>query len=216
MNEPVMIRRRFDLAEPQLKDHSEDKGADIRDEERVARFVASDESVDRYGDVVMQDGWDLKAFRRNPVFLWMHNQDKPIGTVRPIEVVDGKLMATVKFYDAGDSALSDYLWRLVKKRKLNAVSVGFNVKGADDYEAIRDENDRTTGYRFLNQELLELSLVAVPANPNALQVARSCGLPDDLIREALPMDASVRDEQLKWRQRLLAVRMRGVRAAAPR
>src|SRR5262245_50462177 len=139
----------------------------------------------------MQDGWDLKAFRRNPVFLWMHSQDRPIGTVKPIEVVDGKLMATVKFYDAGDSALSDYLWRLVKKRKLNAVSVGFTVKDADGYEAIRDENDRVTGYRFLNQELLELSLVAVPANPNALQVARSLGLPDDVIREALPLDASV-------------------------
>src|SRR5262245_18086030 len=100
---PTIITRRFTLAEPTLKDFADEKGADIKEEERVARFVASDESTDRYGDVVMQDGWDLMAFRRNPVFLWMHNQDKPIGTVSPIEVVDNKLMATVKFYDAGDS-----------------------------------------------------------------------------------------------------------------
>jgi HK97 family phage prohead protease len=216
VEEPTIIRRRFALAEPTLKDHAEEKGADIREEERTARFIASDESVDRYGDVVMQDGWDLKAFRRNPVFLWMHNQDRPIGTVKPIEVADGRLMATVKFYDAGDSPLSDFLWRLVKKRKLNAVSVGFSVKSADAYEAIRDENDRVTGYRFLEQELLELSLVAVPANPNALQVARTLGLPDDLIREALPLDASVADEQLRARQRLLALRVRGINAIAPR
>jgi len=216
MDEPVTIVRRFDLALPTLKDHAEEKGADIHEEERVARFIASDETTDRYGDVVMQDGWDLKAYRRNPVFLWMHNQDKPIGTVRPIEVADGKLMATVKFYDPGDSALSDYLWRLVKKRKLNAVSVGFTVKSASDYEPILDENERKTGYRFLSQELLELSLVAVPANPNALQVARTMGLPDELIREALPMDASVRDEQLKWRQRLMALRLAGINSSAPR
>jgi len=188
----------------------------VSEDERTATFVASDETVDRYGDVVSLDGWDLANFRRNPVFLWMHSQYQPIGTVKKIGVEGDKLLAHVRFFDAGDSKMADDLWKLVKKRKLRAVSVGFTVKSDDHIEAIRDENERVTGYRFLQQELLELSLVSVPANPNALQVARSMGLPDDLIKQALPLDALVHEEQVAMRQRYARTILNGIKSRAPR
>ena len=40
-------------------------------------FVASDETEDRLGDVLRSDGWDLEAYRRNPVFLWAHDYTAP-------------------------------------------------------------------------------------------------------------------------------------------
>lgn len=209
------LARRTDSSEPYLRGFTEAL-QDITEDERTATFVASDETVDRYGDIVSVDGWDLKNFRRNPMFLWMHSQYQPIGTVKKIGVEGDKLLATVKFFDAGDSKMADDLWKLVKKRKLRAVSVGFTVKSDEDIEAIRDENERVTGFRFLRQELLELSLVSVPANPNALQVARSMGLPEDLISQALPLDALVRDEQVKARQRLARIRLGDINSRAPR
>jgi len=209
------IARRTDSADPYLRGFTEAL-QDISEDERTATFVASDETVDRYGDIVSVDGWDLKNFRRNPVFLWMHSQYQPIGQVKKIGVEDRKLLATVKFFDAGDSKMADDLWKLVKKRKLRAVSVGFTVKGDEDIEAIRDVDERITGFRFLRQELLELSLVSVPANPNALQVARSLGLPDDLISQALPLDALVHEEQVKARHRLARLRLGNIISRAPR
>jgi HK97 family phage prohead protease len=209
------LARRTDSSDPYLRGFTEAL-QDISEDERTATFVASDETVDRYGDIVSVNGWDLKNFRRNPMFLWMHSQYQPIGTVKKIGVEGDKLLATVKFFDAGDSKTADDLWKLVKKRKLRAVSVGFTVKSDDDIEAIRDENERVTGFRFLRQELLELSLVSVPANPNALQVARSLGLPDDLISQALPLDAFVQSEQVKARQRLARIRLGEINSRAPR
>lgn len=189
---------------------------DVGSDDRMATFVASDETVDRYGDVVSIDGWDLSHFKNNAPFLWNHSPYHPIGTVKKVWVDGPQLLATVRFYDEGDRKEADELWQLVKKRQLKAVSVGFNVSSDKDYVPIRDENDRVTGHRFLHQELLELSLVPVPANPNALLVARSMNLSPDLVRTALFPDALVKDEQQQLRKRMNALVLAGIKSSAPR
>lgn len=187
------------------------------DEARTMRFVASDESVDRYGDIILADGWQLENFRRNPTFLFMHNYTLPLGTVSKIGVEGKRLMATVKFAAAGLSTRIDEAWRLAKAGILRAVSVGFTVPDDESWEYIRDDqNDQVTGIRFLKSELLELSLVSVPANPNALAVARALGVSERSIRSALPLDASVRARHIATRQRIAAIRIAGVRNSAPR
>src|SRR4051812_3764391 len=86
---------------------------DISDESRSVRFIASDESVDRYGDIVRSD-WNLAAFKRNPVFLWNHSYGvPPIGSIEPVEVIGKKLLATSNFITAGVSEFADELFRLV-------------------------------------------------------------------------------------------------------
>ena len=135
------LARRTDAAEPYLRGFTEAL-QDVVDDERTATFVASDETVDRYGDIVSVKGWDLTNFRRNPSFpVDAFSQYQPIGQVKKIGVEDDKLLATVRFFDAGDSKTADDLWKLVKKRKLRAVSVGFTVKSDDDIEPIRNEDD---------------------------------------------------------------------------
>ena len=186
------------------------------DNERTIRFIASDETVDRYGDVVSVKGWQLANYKKNPIFLWGHDYAAPIGRVTKIGVEDNKLMATAKFAAEGASEFIDSLWKLVRENILRSVSVGFTVESGDDYEAIRDADNRVTGTHFLRQELLEISLVSVPANPSALLVARGLGLSPEFMKRTLHADALVQEEHRSFRRRLDALRLAGLNAHAPR
>jgi phage head maturation protease len=142
---------------------------------RTMRFVASDESVDRYGDIIRAAGWQLDAFRANPVLLFAHNsRQPPVGQVPNIEVVGTELIADCLFRPEGDSQLSDDVWKAVEGGFLRAASVGFSPTGP--INQLVDQAGNWTGYEFTSQELLELSVVPVPANPQALAVAKSLGI----------------------------------------
>lgn len=145
--------------------------------ERTMRFVASDESVDRYGDIIRASGWQLDNFRKNPVLLFAHDsRQTPVGQVPSIEVVGTELIADCLFRPEGDSQLSDDVWRAVEGGFLRAASVGFTPTGP--VNQLVDSAGNWTGYEFTSQELLELSVVPVPANPQALAVAKSLGISD--------------------------------------
>jgi HK97 family phage prohead protease len=148
---------------------------------RTMRFVASDESVDRYGDIIRASGWQLDNFRKNPVLLFAHDsRQPPVGQVPSIEVVGTELIADCLFRPEGDSQLSDDVWRAIEGGFLRAASVGFTPTGP--INQLVDESGNWTGYEFTSQELLELSVVPVPANPQALAVAKSLGIADATAR----------------------------------
>lgn len=133
--------------------------------ERTIRFIATDASVDRDREVITSEGWDFKNFKKNPSFLWAHNYSQPpVGKVTRIkfEKGTGHLM-DVEFADRETYAFADTIFKLYKGGFLNAVSVGFIVK-----ERVVPE-DRNTPIKLTKKELLELSAVPVPANPNAIQ-----------------------------------------------
>lgn len=137
-------------------------------------FVASTESVDRYGDVIQQDGWVLANFRKNPIALWMHDHDQPIGVWENVKVEGGKLMAKLALAAQGTSQFIDTLRSLIEQRILRAVSVGFVPL---KYEPLVDpKGNPTGGFKFTKQELLEISVVTVPANQEALATARAKGV----------------------------------------
>lgn len=144
-------------------------------------FVLSDATPDRYGDVVEAKGWDLTWFRKNPIALFGHDNAFPIGTWENVRVEGGKLLGKLKLAEAGTSARIDELRSLVQQKILRAVSVGF--------KPVETEPNGNRGIRFLKQELLETSLVSVPANPAALAVAKSLNLSDDTMKLAFGEDA---------------------------
>jgi HK97 family phage prohead protease len=132
--------------------------------ERQIRVVASDGSVDRMGDVLVPWGVDLANFKRNPIVLAQHDSSKPIAKCATIGVEGDAVVALIQFPDAGVNDLSDQYLRLMKSGVLGAVSVGFiPVK----------QQPIDTGWKFTQWELLELSVVSVPANANALVTERS-------------------------------------------
>jgi HK97 family phage prohead protease len=169
-----------------------ERAASGEESTRRVTFVASDESVDRYGDIIRASGWDLSHFKNNPVLLFGHDsRSVPVGKVPEIGVEGSRLIATVQFRPEGESADADDVYTAVKGGFLNAVSVGFLPTATPKPIWAADDPDHEmwpTGYEFVGQELLELSVVPVPANPQALALARSLALSEATQRRLLIFD----------------------------
>ena len=129
-------------------------------------FIASDETVDRYNECIKQSGWQLDNFLANPVIPDCHNY----GTVANIlgrdiltkdqQVQNGKLCTRIEF--AMDNPMGSLAYKMAKGGFIKSMSVGFiPLEWSNGNEA--DTPDRT----YTKCELLEKSLVVVPANPGA-------------------------------------------------
>lgn len=151
-------------------------------------FVLSDETVDRMGDIVNADGWVLTNFKKNPIALFGHNSTFPIGTWSNLRVEGGKLKGRLVPAERGTSARIDELLSLLDQDVLRAVSVGFIPLKSEPL----DEKRPYDGTRFLKQELLECSLVSVPANPAAIALAKSLNISDETLSLAFGEHAEVR------------------------
>src|SRR5262245_25425670 len=137
-------------------------------------YVLSDATLDRVGDVIEPAGWELDNFKKNPVALFSHNPDWPVGKWADVRVEKGRLLGRLELLDPVTPLLR-HVGEAVKAGVLRAVSVGF-VPLED--EPLKGSN---SGRRYMRSELVEASLVSVPANPNALAIAKSLGLPPELI-----------------------------------
>jgi HK97 family phage prohead protease len=114
-------------------------------------------------------GIDLTAFRQNPVILRDHDSSKVVGTATQIGLVPGgnAIAIRIQFAPLGISPDADVARGLAKSGALRALSAGIDPI---DVEPIRGSGG---GVRVLSAELLEVSLVAVPADADALVTARS-------------------------------------------
>jgi len=134
------------------------------DELKIVGY-ASTSDIDRVGDVILPSAWKgegLKDFSSNPIILFNHNYDKPIGKATSLEIdVKGlKIGATI-------SKASGAIYDLIKEGVLGAFSVGLKVKQAE-------WNNNNDGLDITEAELLEVSVVSVPANQTSLfSVAKS-------------------------------------------
>ena len=119
---------------------------------------ASTNSLDRAGDVIETEAWTkggLENFKNNPVILFNHNYDRPIGRAKEIGVTENGLELTARI-----SKSSGEIKDLIKDGVLGAFSVGFKVKDADYMT-------ETDGYKIKDAELFEVSVVSVPCNQGA-------------------------------------------------
>ena len=146
----------------------------LDDKSRIVRFCFSDGSVDRMGDTIDPNGWDLADFNANPVALWAHDSTSPpIGRASNVAVEGARLMGDIEFADVETYAFADTVFRLLIGKFLQAVSVGFLPT---KYSFVDNDPNRGFGIDFEKQQLLEISVCPVPANPNALSEARSKGI----------------------------------------
>jgi len=143
--------------------------------ERQYEFIASTADMDRDGEVIDVSGWDLKNFKKNPVIMFGHDyRSLPIGKATKIGVRDGKLVDVVEFPPEGTYEFADIVQRLVDTGYLKTQSVGFIPKKWEDAEFDDNESDKGKNKprrTYTKQELLEISIVPVPSNPNALMNA---------------------------------------------
>jgi HK97 family phage prohead protease len=147
-----------------------------REDDRSIRVVASDDSLDSYGTILEQT-WNLERFRKSPVVFYDHNSwDFPIGYAEDVEVVDGRLEATIRFVDDKANPKAEQVWQLVRQKALRAVSVGFWPRNAR--LEMRDGEEVVV---LSDNELFEISVTPLPSNPNAVASmrARAVGRADE-------------------------------------
>jgi hypothetical protein len=139
--------------------------------------------LDRYHEVIEPAGWRLESYRRNPVFQNAHNYGDILFTLgkalcTEVRMVNGgpALFQRIQFATEVNP-VARIAYGLYKGGFLNAVSVGFIPLRWEDGTHGTNGTDATARprRRYLEQELLEVSAVAIPANPDALALGLKSG-----------------------------------------
>ncbi len=186
-------------------------------EDRVVEVWASDERVDRDGDIVEQSSWDFANFAKNPLVLWGHEWEAPpIGNAirwavenRKDDDYEGPALRLTELFAPGDaSPQAESVLRLAKAGFLRSGSVGFfpgEVVSPESDEA-REELGLSEGGYFLRKcELIEHSHCSVPSNPGAINILATAKAAGGLastdiaaIRELARQDALVVGREDVW------------------
>ena len=150
----------------------------VDEEARTVEFVASDNSVDSYGTVIPVDKWDLTRYQNNGIVGYMHDvygetwtksadPDDVIGKGEAF-VEEDKLIVRITFEPKDLNERADKIFRKIQFGSLHAVSVGFRpTKKGHMGDEERGEDPKV--YYYAGQELLEVSVVNIPSNANALK-----------------------------------------------
>lgn len=156
--------------------------AEIKEKsDEVFTAIASSEVEDRQGEVVKQAGWNLSNFKKNPILLWMHDHERPLGKAtrvwldksgnKPLLMFKGVISTATEYGRAAK--------QLIDEGVLNSFSVGFRALEMD-------------GNEITKAELFEISLVTVPANPEARLIAakslKNAGFQKNVIDDVLGQD----------------------------
>lgn len=152
-------------------DHLELRATD--EERRMVEFVASTGAVDTYGTVLPPDLWDLSRYARNGVVGYQHDiyySDDPDNVIGRGEAytANGELLIRIFFEPAELNPKADKVYRKVLFGSINAVSVGFRATAPGHWGRKADGEDPDV-YYYNGQELMEVSVVNVPSNPDAVK-----------------------------------------------
>ena len=150
----------------------------VDEEKRTVEFVASDNSVDSYGTVLPVDKWDLRRYSGNGIVGYMHDVygDSWTKSADPDDVIgkgtafveDDKLIVRIAFEPADLNEKADKIFRKLQFGSLHAVSVGFRAT-AKGHKGDETRGEDPNVYYYGGQELLEVSVVNIPSNANALK-----------------------------------------------
>lgn len=137
--------------------------------ENQARIRMSTGNRARDGHILPPEACVLDNYRANPIQLWQHNPDEPIGRNDEITVGPDGIDAITTFAPPGVSPTADRIRGLVKADIIRGVSIGFEIIDAEPIDPNRPRN----GLRATHWELLECSFVSVPADTGAVVTARA-------------------------------------------
>lgn len=149
----------------------------------LVEYVASDESIDSYREIIKADGWRFNHFQKNAPFVDSHDYestDKLLGRVVDFKVMGKQLVETVQWaIDVAENKMAQLGWKMTEAGYLKAVSVGFMptkmvTKWDSDPREFKRElsalqkSDTEVRAVYQEQEQIELSSCIIGANPNAL------------------------------------------------
>jgi HK97 family phage prohead protease len=150
--------------------------------DRVVSFRSSTPDLDRHGTRILPEGIHTDNYDRNPIFLWGHDgYGSMMGGGPSIESIIGRTLRheanrngfdhEVEFAPADVNPKAEMALRMVKTGFLNSTSIGFEPKRwHEDHPLVRGGPPIIV---FDEVDLLEVSLVPIPSNPNAQALARA-------------------------------------------
>jgi uncharacterized protein len=147
-------------------------------------MVCSTQETDRMGDIIIQSGWDLEKFKKNPVILNSHRQNdatEVIAKAVAIRIIGKGKKSRMEqdwVFAVNENPKAKIIFDLYAGGFLHASSVGFIIN-----EFGKKENGESDYNILKSNELLEVSAVSVPANAQAL--AKKKGIDVDLLDEEL-------------------------------
>lgn len=156
---------------------------EVDSERRVITGVATTPRVDSYGDIVEPTGVQY----RGPVNLFLYHDTRlPVGNVKFGKPTKDGIPFEARLPDVKEEGTVrervNEAWHSLKYKLLQAVSIGFKPI---EYAYI----EGTSGIHYKLWEMLELSLVGVPANPDAMiETVKSVGMTDVIVREIRDLD----------------------------
>lgn len=172
------------------------------DDEIFIRGMASTADTDRVGDIIEAAAWTkggLKNYLNNPVILFNHDYNQPIGRAIELSTGDNGLQLKAKIAKS-----AGHVRELIKEGVLGAFSVGFRVKDAEYLK----ESD---GYKIKDAELLEVSVVSVPANQAAtFSLAKSFNSESEYeefkktLKDSFPANESVDFQEVKAQEKTMS------------
>ena len=148
-------------------------------------FVASSATPDRYGDIIDVKAWILDNYKRNNVILLNHDSNQLPIARGDVYVRNDKLIVDVEF-DKEDQRAAE-VERKVKAGFMNAVSVGFRPLESKSRSELPTDHKYygQRGMYYSKAELLEVSIVTIPANGEATMLEQKFynAIKEEILRE---------------------------------
>jgi hypothetical protein len=169
------------LSEPQIDKET------VQQTRKITFVIAAESTGKEHRNHFMYnwDNWSLSNFNANPIVGYQHNvygdnmclapnPDDVIGkATAAIDTFKGKraLVAETTFEPAEINPTAEKVFQKVLWGSLKATSVGVNPMGKLETTYTKSEKGEVLDYHinFPGQELLEFSIVNIPADPKALK-----------------------------------------------
>lgn len=192
----------------QVKPHSlvqEEEGKLEEGQYSIGTITTID--VDSDGDVVLPRGIDISRYEKNPVVLFQHNLDMPIGYAEELTVYDDRITAKTRFANTDEARKVHQLLKdnVLRTHSIGFVTLEFELKGTRAFDSIMKELKSKFPYKFTDEMskrvdrivtksmLLEYSIVTIPANEEAvINEIKICKEQQELIEET--SESSVKSE----------------------
>ena len=129
-----------------------------------ARFVMSAATPDRVRDTIEPSAYKAAVKQDRIIALWQHDHETPIGFWSDLKAEGDRLVGHLKI---ASTNLGLMIKQLIADGVPLSASIGFRGRG---------EANKDGGTNFTQIELLECSVVSVPAHPRAVMIAKSFGL----------------------------------------
>lgn len=162
-------------------DSSDCRIVESKEEERTLIFTISDETNDRYKEIMKAKGCQLESYKKNPVVLWAHNRTAELPPIAKALWVKKEKNAVIAKAQFAPTEFATSIYELYKGGFMNGVSVGYIVL---EWKDVSEDDDTPANKVIEKWDLLEFSAVPVPANPNALvNASKEMDIPEAVMKD---------------------------------